>query len=160
MKWVDGRTIEKFVFVICPKSVYLDLSLMYLLLFPIQSPFFFEITPFLYLETRTHQWPRKLGFFRVLVMEREPRFAVANVASQWRRWLRSGEGGFAVAKVASQWRRWLRSGEGGFAVVDLRPLISGFLVCCGEGTLHCSEPVALCWSTFLSFLFPFCFPIF
>ena len=47
-------------------------------------------------------------------MEREPRFG--------------DEGGFAARKVASQWRRWLRSGEGGFAAMNPRPLILGFLV--------------------------------
>ena len=31
------------------------------------------------------------GFFRVPVMEREPRFAAAKVASLRRRWLRCGE---------------------------------------------------------------------
>ena len=71
----------------------------------------------------------------------------------------------------------LRRGEGGFAAADPRPLISGFLVRCGEGGLHNCEvlrrdkdsirrgkPVAflllpfchLCFcSVFLSFRCPF-----
>ena len=34
MKWVEGKTTEKSVFVIRPESVYLNLSLLYLLLLP------------------------------------------------------------------------------------------------------------------------------
>ena len=33
----------------------------------------------------------------------------------------------------------LRRGEGGFAAADPRPLISGFLVHCDEGTLRCGK---------------------
>ena len=51
----------------------------------------------------------------------------------------------------------LRRDEGGFSTADSRPLISGFLVRCGEGTLLYGEvlcrgePVALCWSNFFVF---------
>ena len=29
----------------------------------VESPLCFEITPFLYIETWAHQWPKELGFF-------------------------------------------------------------------------------------------------
>ena len=54
----------------------------------------------------------------------------------------------------------LRRGEGGFAAVNPRPLISGFLICCGEGGLLNSEPVTLCEAAFSLFLFLLCFSVF
>ena len=73
---------------------------------------------------------------------------------------------FVAAKVASQRRRWLYGGEGGFVAANLRPLISGFLVRCDEGTLRCGEvlrcgePITLCDAAFSSFLLMFYFSVF
>ena len=60
----------------------------------------------------------------------------------------------------------LRRGKGGFAPADSRPLILGFLVCCGEGGLRSGEDSSS-WRTsslfaaaFLSFLLLLYFSVF
>ena len=101
MKWVEGRTTEKSVFAICPESVYLELSLLYLLLLPDPIP--------LLLRNYSLFIPQDVG----------PSMAQkARVFSSSRN--RKGTS--------------LRRGEDGLAAADPRPLISGFLVRCGEGT--------------------------
>ena len=68
----------------------------------------------------------------------------------------------------------LRRSKGGFVAANLRPLISGFLVRCGEGGLRSGErgphngegglrsgePVTLCDAAFSSFLLLLCFSVF
>ena len=137
MKWVEGKTTEKSVFAICPKSVYLDLSLLYLLLIP--DPISLLL--------------RNYSLFI-------PQDAGPSMAQKAKVFLSSHNG-----KGTS-----LRRGEGGFAAANPRPLISGFLVRCGEGDLRRGEvlhrgegglrngePVTLCDAAFSSFLLLLCF---
>ena len=79
----------------------------------VESSLCFEITQFLYLETRAHQWPRELGFFS---SSRNGKGTL----------LRRSEGGFAAADPT-------------FSTVDPKPLFSGFLVRCCKGGLHSGE---------------------
>ena len=136
MKWVEGKTTEKSIFAICPKSVYLDLSLLYLLLLPYLTPFGFEITPFLYLKTQAQQWLRKLGFFSS--------FPNGKGTS-----LRRGEGGFAAANLEPLILGFLiRCDEG--------VLRNGEVLHHGE-VLRRGEPVAFLLLPFCHFCFCFDF---
>ena len=86
----------------------------------VESSICFEITPFLYLETRAHQWPRELGFFS---SSRNGKGTP----------LRRSEGGFAAADPT------FAATDPTFAAADPKLLFSGFLVRCCKGGLHSGE---------------------